>query len=88
MTVKLNDQAIFRRRSMMTVQGKTDFLFTNWAKTYSSHPELFFEPQNVEELAQVFDVKLFCNTVMQQKAGKNFLCEVSNVILESFLLAV
>ena len=40
----------------MAVQGKAGHLFTNWAKTYSCHPELFFEPQNVEELAQVLEM--------------------------------
>jgi len=42
-----------RFSSTMSVQGKAGHLFTNWAKTYSCHPELFFEPQNVEELAQI-----------------------------------
>lgn len=37
----------------MAVEGKADYIFTNWAKTYSCQPDLFFEPQNVEELAQV-----------------------------------
>ncbi|XP_065072222.1 L-gulonolactone oxidase-like [Rhopilema esculentum] len=37
----------------MALQGISNYRFTNWAKTYSCQPELFFEPETVEELAQI-----------------------------------
>ena len=42
----------------MTLQGQTGYLFTNWAKTFSCQPELFFEPESVDELREVIFSKL------------------------------
>ena len=39
----------------MSGQGKTGHVFTNWAKTESCKPELYFEPATVDEIRQVND---------------------------------
>ncbi|KAK6184200.1 hypothetical protein SNE40_006714 [Patella caerulea] len=42
--------------------GKPGFKFTNWATTYSCHPELYFEPETTEEISQIL--------AFAQKKGK------------------
>lgn len=37
----------------MSGQGKTGHVFTNWAKTESCKPELYFEPATVDEIRQI-----------------------------------
>ena len=34
----------------LSVEGREDFVFKNWAKTFSCKPKLYFQPQNVKEL--------------------------------------
>lgn len=33
--------------------GQRGYLFTNWAKTFSCTPELFFEPETIEDIRQI-----------------------------------
>ncbi|KAG1673918.1 L-gulonolactone oxidase [Nymphon striatum] len=36
-----------------TIEGKTGYSFTNWAKTFSCKPELYFCPENEDELIKI-----------------------------------
>ncbi|XP_064411497.1 L-gulonolactone oxidase-like isoform X2 [Latimeria chalumnae] len=38
------------------LQGQEDYKFQNWARTYQSNPELYFQPTNAEEVRQVLDL--------------------------------
>uniref|UniRef100_A0A8C4RMZ0 L-gulonolactone oxidase n=1 Tax=Erpetoichthys calabaricus TaxID=27687 RepID=A0A8C4RMZ0_ERPCA len=38
------------------MQGIAGYQFNNWAQTYSSSPELFFQPANAEEVKQILDL--------------------------------
>ncbi|XP_035667342.1 L-gulonolactone oxidase-like [Branchiostoma floridae] len=39
----------------VVMTGQTGRTFTNWAKTFSCEPELFFEPTTTEEIRQILD---------------------------------
>uniref|UniRef100_A0A674INU4 L-gulonolactone oxidase n=1 Tax=Terrapene triunguis TaxID=2587831 RepID=A0A674INU4_9SAUR len=38
------------------VHGQGGFKFQNWARTYGSSPELFFQPTSVEEIKEILDL--------------------------------
>uniref|UniRef100_A0A8V0YBQ3 L-gulonolactone oxidase n=1 Tax=Gallus gallus TaxID=9031 RepID=A0A8V0YBQ3_CHICK len=38
------------------VHGQGGFKFQNWAKTYGSSPELYFQPTSVEEIREILDM--------------------------------
>lgn len=38
---------------MVQVHGQGGVKFQNWAKTYGSSPELYFQPTSVEEIREV-----------------------------------
>lgn len=44
--------------------GQRGYLFTNWAKTFSCTPELFFVPESIEDIRQILRVATkLCKTV-------------------------
>ncbi|XP_043919424.1 L-gulonolactone oxidase-like [Protopterus annectens] len=38
------------------VQGREGYRFQNWATTFGSYPELYFEPTSVEEIREILDL--------------------------------
>ena len=34
-------------------RGRRDYNFTNWSTTFSCTPELYFEPETIEEIREV-----------------------------------
>nr|AGQ16461.1 gulonolactone oxidase [Protopterus annectens] len=38
------------------VQGREGYRFKNWATTFGSYPELYFEPTSVEEIREILDL--------------------------------
>ncbi|XP_031572370.1 L-gulonolactone oxidase-like [Actinia tenebrosa] len=47
-----NEENEEKQRSVLE-QGKFGYKFTNWSKTFSCKPELFFEPRTTEEIKQI-----------------------------------
>jgi len=35
------------------MEGKRNYIFENWAKTYRCNPEVYFEPETIHELRKV-----------------------------------
>ncbi|OPJ70697.1 hypothetical protein AV530_008463 [Patagioenas fasciata monilis] len=41
---------------LVQVHGQGGVKFQNWAKTYGSSPELYFQPTSVEEIREILDM--------------------------------
>ncbi|KAK6488662.1 L-gulonolactone oxidase [Huso huso] len=43
-------------KQLKMVQGMEGYQFQNWALTYSSNPELYFQPTSIEEVRQILEL--------------------------------